>query len=354
MRTVLAMILGGSLFVGCGGGGGSSGTAPAPAQLLAINAGNQDAVGRASARAATALVGAGSATASPNSASPRVAPAAVIGRHAAPIGSLASLVAGVLVDLNNTRRGALAEGRTPLSVRALTIAPITSGCDFGGTLTVSVADADNNFDLSIGDTMTLTFNACKATSTDVASGAIAITMSNISFASNLLSFAGSMSMTQFTVNDATRSATLNGGMTMTFAQRSSTVIDIGLAVTAAGMTAAVAGGGNSDTVTFEPGFALSDTATEVVGGISYDTATISGTFSAVSLGGRVTLQTPTPLLQMENESFPRSGALRAVGNGSALRLTALDAANVHVELDANLDGTYEASKDVPWGTLLPG
>ena len=354
MRTILAMVLGGSLLAGCGGGGGSSGGTAPPAQLLTINAGNQDAVGRASVRAATGLLGAGGAAASPTSASSRYAAAVGTTRHAAPIGSLASLVASVLVELNNTRRGALADGRTPLSVRALTIAPITTACDFGGSLTISVADADNNFDLSIGDTMTLTFNSCKVTATDIATGAMAITMSNISFASNLLSFAGSMSMMQFSVNDGTRSATLNGGVVMSFAQRSSTVIDVGLTVTAAGMSAAVAGGGNADTITFEPGFALSDTATDVVGGVGYSTATISGSFSAASLGGRLTLETPTPLLAMDNEDFPRSGALRAVGNSSALRLTALSASTVRVELDANLDGSYEASKDVPWGTLLPG
>jgi hypothetical protein len=356
MRTVLAMILGGSLLAGCGGGGGSSGgSAPPPATLLAINAGNQDAVGRASVRASTAMLGAGGgATATANNASLRYAAGVGSVHRAAPLGSLASVVAGVLMDLNNTRRGVLAEGRTPLTMRSLAVAPITSQCDFGGSLTISVGDTNNDQDLSVGETMTLTFNQCYVTATDFATGAMAITMSSISLSNNLIAFGGAMSINQFSVSDGTRSATLNGGVTLSFAMRSTTVTDITMSVTGAGMSATVAGGGSSDTVTFEPGFAMTDTATSVVGGIGHDSATISGSFSATSLAGRVTLETPTPLVQMDNEDFPRSGALRVVGNGSAMRMTVIDASTVQVELDANLDGTYEASKNVPWTTLLPG
>jgi hypothetical protein len=357
MRTILAFILGGSLLAGCGGGGGSSGgPAPAPAPLLAITATNQDAVGSASVRASTALLGAGGgATATPSSASPRYAAGAGTAHRAAPMGALASLIAGALTDLNDTRRGTLAAGRTPLTTRSLAIAPNTTGCDFGGTLTTSFTDADNSQAPSIGDTMTLTFNQCKVSATDVTSGAMAITFNSVGVANNLLSFVGSVSMSQFSVSDGTRSASLDGGLTMEFHQRSASVIDISLTVNTGGLTAVVSGGASTDTVSFEAGFAMNDSATLVVGGVSFDTATISGSFSATSLGGgRLTLETPTALVQMDNEDFPRSGALRVVGKGSALRLTVLDATSVHVELDATLDGTYEASKDVPWGTLLPG
>src|SRR5438132_392975 len=227
MRTVLALIFGGSLLAGCGGGGGSSGgAAPAPAPLLVINASNQDAVGRASLQASTALLGAGDGAASPTSASPRFAASAGAEHRSGTIGSLASIVAAVLTDLNTTRRGVLAEGRTPQSAGALAITLPPQTCDFGGSLTISIDDADNNRDLSVGDTMTLTFNKCKVTATDITNGAMAITMTSLSLANNLLSFAGSMSINQFSVSDGTRTATLNGGVGMSFAMHSATVLDI--------------------------------------------------------------------------------------------------------------------------------
>ena len=75
--------------------------------------------------------------------------------------------------------------------------------------------------------------------------------------------------------------------------------------------------------------------------------------SASTIGGRVQLDTPTPIQELVADAYPRAGVLRVTGQGSALRLTALNATTVRVELDANQDGSYEATKDVAWSELLP-
>jgi hypothetical protein len=297
------------------------------------------------------MLGAGNGVnAGPASAPPAHAASLGFGSGAGSIQSVASLIARVVAD-GGTRRVALSQASAAPSARAMAIAPFDLPCS-SGSVRVSIVDADNDSDLSLGDTMTLTFNQC-ADLGGTATGAISITVTSLSVVSNLLSFGGSMSMQQFTVTDGTRSATLNGAVAMGFAQTSATVVRVTMNVGSAGFNAVVSGGGSSDTISYEPGFAVSDTATDL-NGTGSSTLTVSGTFSATSLGGRVTLETPVALQQLSTEDFPHAGALRAVGNASALRMTALSASTLRVELDANLDGSYEASRDVAWTTLLPG
>jgi hypothetical protein len=355
MRAMLVVILGSSLLAACGGGGGDSGSTPPPA-LLAISTTNQDAVGRASATATTALLGAGGGVApTTSSASTLSAAAATAGRGMSSLSALALYAAHALSHPITGRRTLLAN-RGSAAAAPLTIAPETTPCSFSGSVTVSFADADNNNVPSVGDTMTLSFNQCQETASDRISGSMAISLSRIDFVNDLLSFAGTLSMQQLSVVEGGRTATLNGGLGMTYTDQSSTQTQFVMVVGAAGLSAVVSGGGVSDSVSFEPDFRLDETVTidNSPNGVSFWTASLSGGISATSIGGRVLLEAPVPLLQMENEAYPRAGTMRVVGNGSALRLQALSATTVRLELDANLDGNYEASKDVAWTTLLPG
>jgi len=358
MRALLIVLLGSSLLAACGGGGGSAGTTPT-AGYLSITASNQDAVGRAGVTASTTLLGAGGGVGGGNSVAPGGASTLALQGGATTagtsLGSLAMLVGRTIAGDSVARRNPQAVDTAGAPARRLAIPSSTDPCTVSGSITVSFADSDNNSTLSAGDTMTLTFHQCHETATDSINGSVAIALSQIGVNNGLISFSGSLAM-QMTLTDGARTATLNGTVTMSFAEHSATETQVQLVVSAAGLASSVNGGGLADSITFEESFVMIDTETTSTtpGGSSYSSATINGTLSASSIGGRVTLQTTAPLLQLDSEAYPRSGEVVITGNASALRLHVIDATSVRVELDANHDGTYEASKDVPWATLLPG
>ena len=353
-------ILSSGLLVACGGGGGDAGGTPQPGALVGITASNQDAVARAAAIAGMAFFGFddGVATGSGASTSPAsvlsAAPANA-GRSSHSISALARRAAQALADPSEGRRQRLAAGASNVSARPLAIAPQTTPCSLSGSETTSFVDADNNGVLSAGDTMTLTYTQCRDTPAESVSGSTAITLVRFEVINGLGSFAGTLLIQQLTVVEGARTSVVNGSMAMTYTDLSATETKIVLTVGASGLVASVSGVGIADTVTFEPGFVLdeTDTSSNTSGGLSVASVSIRGGFSATSISGRVVLETPSPLLQRSSEVYPYAGTLRVVGNGSALRLVVLDAASVRVELDAALDGIYEASRVLTWAALLP-
>jgi hypothetical protein len=359
MRVVLAVLFSSGLLAACGGGGSSDAGGKA-APLLVINTSNQQAVGRATATASAALVGAGGGVSGANAADGGASALSVSRTSSAlPGGSLGAVAMYLGRALDNStggQRSVLAASRAGGSARALAVAPQTELCTLSGSVTVGLVDADNSGSATLGDTLTLTFNHCEETATESVNGVMSITFSQVNMPSGLLSFTGTLAMQSLTVVDGTRTSLLNGGLTMAFVQMSTTMTQVGMVVGNSGLSTSVTGPGVSESIAFDAGFALEineQTAT-TVGDVSSATAKLTGTFNATSIGGRVQISTPTPLLQLATDSYPRAGALKVLGNASALRLTALDATTARIELDANLDGTYESSTDLPWTTLLPG
>jgi len=56
---------------------------------------------------------------------------------------------------------------------------------------------------------------------------------------------------------------------------------------------------------------------------------------------------------MATDERPTSGTVLITGYQSKLRMTVVNTTTVRLELDANNDGTYESTRDIPWSELLP-
>jgi hypothetical protein len=333
MRKVWAAVLGSSLVAACGGGGGDGGSSGFTA--ITINSTNQDAVAKAAVSATASLAGAGGGVTADSSSTASAGGKAAL--------SIASRQLATRLGLAGTRKHGAA-------VRPAAVVSSTESCSLGGTVTTSLGDSNNDGSADLGETLTLSFTNCAEDASGSLNGSMAITLQSAS--SN--SFSAAVTMTQLSVTDGTFSASLGGSMTMSFIVDSSTQIRLVLQVADAGVTAVVAAGGTSETIDYGAGFLFSETIVLDGADALVSASSISGgVFRSSALGGRVTLEQPQAALQLASENYPHSGMLRVVGNASALRLTVLSATTVRVELDANLDGSYEASKDVAWSTLLP-
>lgn len=358
MRTILTILISSSVLAACGGGGGSPGGSATP--LLVINDSNSQSVGSATVSASTTMLGVGGGVSGANStdgtASAKSVVPSAVGLPGNSVAGMALFLGHSLANFDGGQRSALSASRAGGTSRTAAIAPITQACGFSGSFTLSLVDADNSGTLTAGDSMTLSFSQCKDSANDSMNGSMTITLGSASVNSGLVSFTGSMSLNALSVVEGSRTATINGGLGLSFNNVSATQTQMTFTVGSSGLGATMVASGKNDAVSFDPGFAVSVTETESTtpGGVSTATATISGSFSTTAIGGRVQVATPTALQQWSSENYPRAGVVRVTGNSSALRLTVLDATNVRLELDANLDGTYESTKTVPWSTLLPG
>lgn len=325
-RQVLAAIC--TVFVAACGGGGGGGNAAAPEPTVVITATNRDAVARAAAGAVVSLGG----------------PASGGGLTSAEPSTAAALVRQSATRLAATRK------------RPLAIPPATANCSVSGSVTISFVDADNDGALTVGDTMTTSFANCKETADDNVNGSFAVRLTRLDVDSNdFVRFDGTVTFSQLAATVGDRSATLSGSASMTYAERSATRLDVTLSIGSSGLSSSLTAGGATETIAYDPEFSYTETSTfdATTGALQSTSTLVRGGFSSTAINGRVILDTQQAVMQFAGEDYPRSGVLRVVGVGSALRLTALPGELLRIELDATLDGTYEVSDEVPWQDLLP-
>jgi hypothetical protein len=318
------------LVSACGGGGGDGGS-PAPAASVAITSANQQQVARAAASSVTSLASTG-----------------VLGGVASSSGASAARLPGL------SRQVALALGTaraSALSARArlLETASEQINCSAGGTITLTLTYS-NASQFTPGDTLGLTFDNCQTTATDNTNGTMSIAMSSYAQTAVGENFAGTMSL-NLTVTEGDRTSAVSGSVSANYADLSATSSRLDLAVGSSGLTASVTtAGGTPETIGYVSGFTISETDTSTSSSV-----TVNGSIDSSRLAGRITLQTATPIVQLAADAYPSSGALRVTGaSGSALLLTVQSATALQVQLDANGDGTFEATATYTWAQVLPG
>jgi hypothetical protein len=340
-------------LAGCGSGGNDA--APAtPAPTVALSAGNQDATARAAANAA--LGSAEIADLAPASAG---ATASAARPHALSVSrSLPQLLLGLtremVIDRAVAKAAAMATGG---AVRAQALISATENCAVSGTVTVSLDDRDNNNAVSAGDVASITFAQCRPSATELVDGGISATYTIVSQTGSLASATASVTYSQLTATSGDQSFSINGGFSFNFSVLNS-VSTAQLAIGGNGLTASVATPGYSDTITLGAGYnvtATYDSAATPPGSSIAGLATLSvnGAITATSIGGTIVISTPVTFRRYAIDPHPREGQLQVRGvNNGLLVVTVLSTATVRLQLDANGDGTFEATKDVPWDDLV--
>jgi hypothetical protein len=298
---------------------------------VAITSANQQQVARAAISSVASVASTGSVGGVASSAGASVA-------------RLSSLSRQVRLALGTARESALSARVRPLATESETIA-----CQFSGSITLAVTYSDAS-QFTPGDTISFTFNDCQTTSTDNTSGAMSIVMSSYADTAAGVSYAGTMTL-NVTAIDGARTSTVSGSVGANYADLSATSSRLDLTVGSNGLTGSVTTtGGTPETIGYASGFTISATDTSTSSSVI-----VNGSIDSSLLAGRITLQTNTPIVQGADDTYPSSGALRVSGaGGSALLLTVQSTTALQVQLDANGDGTYEASATYTWAQVLPG
>jgi hypothetical protein len=327
-----------SVLAACGGGGGGSatatpGSAGSSANLAALSASNQTVASQDVASTSFSLF-----------SSSQVALGAASTSDSALYAAAFAHLDRLPTYLNDARANATATGA---------VQSASYSCTSGGSFTVSVSDADTSGTVSAGDSVGINFVSCN-------DGSGALTGS-LSFRVNTLtgtygavpsSLSVTMSFGNLSAASLSYSASLNGNITVSGAKTGVNALSQSISTTSLVASATYAGVTRTRSLT---NYSATETRTPDASYTYLSRYSLTGTLTSSGFAGTqaVTFSTPAVLIRRAADYAPYTGVVMIGGaNNSAIRMTALSAAQVQVDLDANGDGTYETSSVVNWNTLL--
>jgi len=318
------------LAAGCGGGGDGGEILPPPPELVQITATNQVAVAQAVAVDFGVLD------------STRDIPVAN--------GAVAPVSNGADAPVKRALDAAIATTGRALPLATMSI---TETCFAGGSITITIDDRDNNDTPSAGDVLTTAFNDCRETATSLLKGGFTINFASYSSSQ----FSGLLTFAQLTLSDEGVTIAMNGPANVVYSETTvpgSRTERSELTVAAGGLVASISTPKYSETLSHEAGFAgIWTSVTPATPAQGYNTAVLNGRVGFASLNGKVVLATDPPVKDMYVDDLASSGAVLITGYQSKLRMTVLNTTTARLELDANNDGVYESTRDIPWSELLP-
>jgi hypothetical protein len=319
-----------ALLTACGGGGGDSG-ASSPTPTATLSGANQETV--AQDTAATAFM-------------PMQGAQVLGGAAVTDDGVVFAIAREQLGKLSTYMAQAKSENLMGAAVASLTVS-----CS-SGSLTVAVTDADNNSQISAGDSLTVTSNTCVMPSGTV-SGTLGFQINSLSGTSTTnYSMGATMSFGNFTVTDTVRQFTVsaNGSLTVNF--NTTAVHTWTETVSTPSMTVSGSYLGMTRSRTLSNYSASATRAPHA--NYTYQTRyTLSGAVTTSALGNQTFLfATTTEFVKNGIDAYPSSGEMLITGaNNGKLKVTAMDNTQVNLALDADGNGTYDSPVTVSWSAL---
>lgn len=325
IHPLAALVVGALALTGCGGDGGDGGDGGEPGvPLTAITTENAAKVSAVAFQAARGLF--------------FVASSATL-----PVGAVVQAGSGSTAGLGlvgAAARQVKAATRRPLSPASGVVGAVyqdTYACTGGGTVTERIDDADGNQDISVGDSLRLTFENCVEDGV-TSNGVLAWKVTTISDAS----IGAKVTLGNFSSNDGTDLIEGDGGFDLTVTQNAG----VSEVYQVAGDTLTSALNGDRHTVTGFTGSATTDAGT---GAVTY---AFAGRVNDSSQNVSVDVQTVADFVAQQTDDFPSSGALRAIGAGnSQALLEALSSTLVRISADPEGDGSFTTPVEWSWSAL---
>jgi hypothetical protein len=217
-------------------------------------------------------------------------------------------------------------------------------CTGGGSLTVTFNDADNDDELSTGDSGTFAFANCVEDGVSV-NGAFSIYGLVVSGTSTspAQTVGATVAFSNFQFNDGVDIGSVNGDLSLQVAATRSATTNYSITI-AGSQLAMTLNGANRVLSNYAANLAINGATS----GYQYG---LSATLAGAGLPGSITMNTPSPFVGILG-GYPASGTMVIGGAGnSSLRLIANSATSVTIQTDANGDGNYEASTTMTWAQL---
>jgi hypothetical protein len=343
-RQLLLSTVGFAVVAGlaaCGGGGGDA--PPATVATIDITAANRDVVSHATAAGILGLSVTDTIPVTSNSAAAgREQPQAVgIAQRS---GWSGRLMTALLPPLRENAQAV--------------IGPVVQACAISGSTSSSLDDRDGNGVPSVGEVLTIAFNNCKVTPDETLTGTASAAITAVGTTSM------SMRLTASQMSDVTtsHSVTLDGTMLFDYSKTGASTETAKVTADGPVVVTVSTHVGFTDTVTLLSGFVVQESFDASVAPPAGSTAstpgrtvnTVKGSLRSGLAGGVVEVATlaGAALTKYSADDYPRSGTVQVKGKNSMLQITALSAAEVRLDLDADSNGSFESTSTVAWDWLL--
>ncbi len=227
----------------------------------------------------------------------------------------------------------------------------TVACPEGGSMTVSAVDANGNGVLDSGDSLGMLMAQCQSAGVSV-TGALAVAINSLSgdISAGVYSMGASMTPTNLTTSSAASTTSGSGSIGIMLTARGLNDESLSLTVPNFVTTSIYANVTHSVTLS---NLSLAQTVTPAGTGWS-SAVSVNGSFSSSAFNNHsLTLNSVHPFVQSSAQSYPASGQL-VVSDATQrkVRITALSATQVQIEVDASASGVYALSLTKLWSELL--
>jgi len=221
-----------------------------------------------------------------------------------------------------------------------------------GSIVITENDVPPVGQANVGDTITLTFNACTDGAGAMINGSMTLRITAFSGDVNNppVTLGFSVTFNNLTFTEGGDSFTVTGGFTMTMTDNG------------AGTTTIVMSGTSFAITGMDQGVPINESLTNFRFAVSFNDNTgdysldFSGTISDGELGGSVSFDTTTPFqgtafgqLDLDN---PDSGVMVVTGaGGSMVILTVTGPNTIQIQVDEDGDGNFETTINTTWDAL---
>lgn len=227
----------------------------------------------------------------------------------------------------------------------------TQPCAGGGTLTIVENDRNGNQEVDPGDSVSVTANNCSFEGA-LLNGQLSLTVNSVS--GNLdgypYALSAALQFTNLTAQSASDRVVGNGSISLDLQASNYNAQTTKMSTSRFSLASTYGGISSNQTLQdYETNLKVSPAGSSTNWASSVNGILTSSAFESKS----VRIETPVPFVRSGSQLYPSSGSALITGAaGAKVRVTAVNATTVQIELDADGNGSYETTVTKRWSEVL--